>query len=115
MAAHLNKVLLIGNLGADPEGRFTGAGKPVANFRLATTKTVGKGDEANDYTEWHRIVAFDGLADIATKYLRKGSQVYIEGELRTRKWEDKDGQDQYTTEIVATEIQMLGKKPAADQ
>ena len=114
MAAHLNRVQLIGNLGADPEGRFTGSGDPVANFRLATTKTVGKGDEATDYTEWHRIVAFNGLADIATKYLRKGSQVYVEGELRTRKWE-KDGEDQYTTEIVALDIQMLGKKPAADQ
>lgn len=114
MAAYLNRVQLIGYLGADPETNATGKGDPVANFRIATTQVV-KNKETNaktEYTEWHRIAVFNGLATIAAEYLKKGSQVYVEGRLRTRKWQDKEGNDQYTTEIVADDIQMLGKKPA---
>ena len=114
MAAYLNSVQLIGNIGADPDARFTGSGDPVANFRMATTRTVNKEGGKTDYTEWHRIVAFDHLAELARDYLRKGGQVFVSGELRTRKWQDKEGKEQYTTEIVASDIQMLGKKPVAE-
>lgn len=110
--ASLNKVQLIGNLGADPKVRATTAGDAVTNIRLATTdswkdKTTGEQKEA---TEWHRIVFYRRLAEIAGQYLKKGSQVYIEGRLKTRKWTDKDGVEKYTTEIEATEMKMLGGK-----
>ena len=108
--ASVNKVILVGNLGADPETRYLPSGDPVTNLRLATTdswkdKASGEKKEA---TEWHRVVLFRRLAEIAGQYLKKGSQVYIEGRLRTRKWQDKDGQERYTTEIEAEEMKMLG-------
>jgi single-strand DNA-binding protein len=110
--ASLNKVLLIGNLGADPESRYAPSGDAICNIRLATTETwkdkaTGERREA---TEWHRVSFYGRLAEIAGQYLRKGSQVYIEGSLRTRKWQDKDGQDRYTTEIRADEMKMLGSR-----
>lgn len=108
----LNKVMLIGNLGADPEVRYMPSGGAVTNIRLATTlrwkdKQTG---ERRDSTEWHRVVFFNRLAEVAGEYLRKGSQVYIEGRIRTQKWQDQSGQDRYTTEIVAEEMQMLGSR-----
>lgn len=114
--ASVNKVILVGNLGADPESRFAPSGDAVCNIRLATTETwkdkaTGERKEA---TEWHRVSFYGKLAEIAGQYLRKGSQVYIEGSLRTRKWQDKDGKDQYTTEIRANEMKMLGKRDDAD-
>jgi single-strand DNA-binding protein len=110
MARGINKVILVGNLGADPETRYTASGSAVTNIRLATSeswrdKQTGENQER---TEWHRVVFFNRLAEIAGEYLRKGSQVYIEGSIRTRKWQDQSGQDRYTTEIVAGEMQMLG-------
>jgi len=109
MARGVNKVILIGNLGADPEVRYTTSGGAVANLRLATTdqwrdKQTG---ENREQTEWHRVVMFGRLGEIAGEYLKKGSKVYVEGSIRTRKWTDKEGQDRYTTEIVANEMQML--------
>jgi len=105
----LSKTLLIGNLGADVETRYTQNGVAVANFSMATTERW-KDSEGNpqEATEWHRIVAFGRLAEICSEYLAKGSKVYIEGRLQTRKWEDKDGVTRYTTEIVAKEMKMLG-------
>lgn len=106
----VNKVILIGNLGADPETRYMPSGGAVTNIRLATSeswKDKNTGD-TQERTEWHRVVFFNRLAEIAAEYLRKGSQVYIEGSIRTRKWQGQDGQDRYTTEIVANEMQMLG-------
>ena len=110
MARGVNKVILVGNLGKDPQQRAMPSGKAVVNFSLATTdqwrdKQTG---ENKEQTEWHNIVMFDRLAEIAAEYLRKGSQVYIEGRIRTRKWQDKEGQDRYTTEIIANDMQMLG-------
>lgn len=110
--ASLNKTQLIGNLGADVDSRFMPDGTPVATISLATTevwkdKTSG---EKKERTEWHRVVFFRGLAETVAKYLGKGSQIYVEGRLRTRKWTDKDGIERYTTEIIADEMQMLGKK-----
>ena len=110
MARGINKVILVGNLGQDPETRAMPSGKAVTNVRIATSdgwkdKTTG---EQKEQTEWHSVVFFDRLAEVAAEYLRKGSQVYIEGRLRTRKWQDKSGNDRYTTEIVANEMQMLG-------
>lgn len=110
MARGVNKVTLIGNLGADPEVRYTANGSAVANIRLATAeswKDKGSGD-MQERTEWHRVVFFSRLAEIVAEYLKKGAQVYIEGRIQTRKWQDKDGNDKYTTEIVANEMQMLG-------
>ena len=112
MARGINKVILVGNLGADPETRYTANGAAVTNIRLATSeswrdKQTGENQER---TEWHRVVFFSRLAEIAGEYLRKGSQVYIEGSIRTRKWQDQGGQDRYTTEIVANEMQMLGSR-----
>jgi len=108
--ASVNKVILVGNLGADPEVRYLPSGDAIANIRLATTdrykdKTSGEMKEA---TEWHRVVFFGRLAEIVNEYLKKGSAVYIEGRLRTRKWQGTDGQDRYSTEIVADQMQMLG-------
>lgn len=110
MARGINKVILIGNLGADPEVKYAPSGAAVTNIRLATTdswrdKQTG---DVQERTEWHRVVFFGRLAEIAGEYLRKGSQVYIEGRLQTRKWQGQDGQDRYTTEVVASEMQMLG-------
>ena len=107
----LNKVMLIGNLGADPEVRFTPNGTTVAIFRVATTKKwTSKSGEAQEQTEWHNIVAWRRLAEICGEYLSKGSRVYIEGELQTRKWKDKDGNNRYTTEIVVKEMKMLSPR-----
>ena len=112
--AGVNKVILIGRLGADPEVRYTGSGIPVANFRIATSVNfTNKNGEKTDRTEWHRIVAFGRLGEICGEYLAKGKQVYIEGRLQTREWEDRDGVKRRTTEIVATAMQMLGA--ASDQ
>jgi single-strand DNA-binding protein len=110
MAKGINKVILVGNLGQDPEVKYMPSGGAVCNVSLATTdswkdKTSG---ERQERTEWHRVVFFHRLAEIAGEYLRKGSQVYVEGRLQTRKWQDKDGQERYTTEIIASEMQMLG-------
>jgi len=112
MARGVNKVILVGNLGADPETRYTAAGAAITNIRVATSeswrdKQTGENQER---TEWHRVVFFSRLAEIAGEYLRKGSQVYIEGKLRTNKWQDKSGQDRYSTDIVADEMQMLGNR-----
>ena len=108
--AAVNKVILLGNLGADPETRYMPNGDAVATVRLATTETWKdrNSGEKREATEWHRVVFFRKLAEIAGQYLKKGSSVYIEGRIRTRKWQDKDGQERYTTEIEATEMQMLG-------
>jgi len=108
----VNKVIIVGNLGADPESRFMPSGKPVTNIRVATTEgwTDKQSGDKQERTEWHAIVLFEKLAEIAAEYLKKGSQVYIEGSLRTRKWQDKEGKDRYTTEIVAREMQMLGSR-----
>lgn len=108
--ASLNKVILIGNLGADPETRYAPSGDAICNLRIATTETWKdkQTGEKREATEWHRVAMFGRLAEIAAQYLRKGSQVYIEGRLQTRKWQDKDGQDRYTTEIRADEMKMLG-------
>jgi len=110
MARGINKVILVGNLGRDPEVRYTPNGGAIANLTIATSeqwkdKQTGQNQ---DRTEWHRVVMFGRLGEIAGEYLKKGSQVYIEGKLQTRKWQDKDGNDRYTTEIVANEMQMLG-------
>jgi single-strand DNA-binding protein len=110
--ASVNKVIIVGNLGADPETRYTPGGDAITNIRVATTdkwkdKTSGEMKEA---TEWHRIAFFGRLAEVAGEYLKKGSQVYVEGSLRTRKWQDKDGQDRYSTDIRADVMQMLGRR-----
>lgn len=110
MARGVNKVILVGNLGGDPEVRATASGARIANINVATSdswtdKTSGQKQER---TEWHRVVFFNRLAEIVEQYLTKGSQVYVEGRLQTRKWQDKDGVDRYTTEIVANEMQMIG-------
>lgn len=108
----LNKVTLIGNLGADPEVRYMPAGGAVTNISIATTRRWKdkQSGERRDATEWHRVVFFNRLAEVAGEYLRKGSQVYVEGRLQTRKWQGQDGQDRYTTEIIASEMQMLGSR-----
>jgi single-strand DNA-binding protein len=112
--ASVNKVILVGNLGADPETRYMTNGDAVCNIRLATTeswKDKASG-EKKEITEWHRVVFYRKLGEIAAQYLKKGSQVYLEGRIRTRKWTDKEGQERYTTEIEATEMQMLGGRGA---
>ena len=109
--ASVNKVILVGNLGRDPETRYTTSGEAVTNVSVATTDTwKDKSGEKQERTEWHRVAFFGKLAEIAGEYLKKGSQVYIEGRLQTRKWQDKEGQDKYTTEIVADRMQMLGSR-----
>jgi single-strand DNA-binding protein len=110
--ASVNKVILIGRLGKDPEVRYTTDGKAIANITVATSeswkdKTTG---DKQEKTEWHRVTFFDKLAEIVGQYLKKGSSIYLEGKLQTRKWKDKDGQDRYTTEIVGKEMTMLGGK-----
>ncbi|MBI4042039.1 MAG: single-stranded DNA-binding protein [Deltaproteobacteria bacterium] len=111
--ASVNKVIIVGNLGADPEVRYTNTGSAVANFNVATTenwtdKTTGQRQEK---TEWHRVVAWGKLAQVCGEYLRKGRQVYVEGRLQTRSWEDKEGAKRYTTEVVANTVQFLGSAP----
>ena len=110
MARGVNKVILVGNLGADPETRYTASGSAVTNIRLATTDSWRdkQSGERQERTEWHRVVFFSRLAEVAAEYLRKGSQCYIEGQIRTRKWQGQDGQDRYSTEVVASDMQMLG-------
>ena len=109
MARGINKVILIGNLGTDPEVRYMPQGGAVANLTVATSEswTDKATNERKEQTEWHRVVIYQRLAEIAGEYLRKGSKVYIEGKLKTRKWQDKDGVERYTTEIIANELQML--------
>ncbi len=115
MARGINKVILIGNLGNDPDIRYTASGAAVANISLATAESWRdkESGEQQERTEWHRIVFFGRLAEIVGEYLRKGSQVYVEGRLQTRKWQDKEGHDRYTTEIVANEMQMLGGRASS--
>ncbi|MGI9199659.1 MAG: single-stranded DNA-binding protein [Woeseiaceae bacterium] len=110
MARGINKVIIVGNLGGDPETRYMPSGSAVTNLTVATNESWKdkQTGEQKDRTEWHKVAMFNRLAEIAAEYLRKGSQVYIEGKLRTRKWQDKNGQDRWTTEIVADEMQMLG-------
>lgn len=116
MARGINKVILVGNIGKDPEVRYTASGSAITNISVATSeswrdKTSG---EQQERTEWHKVVFFNRLAEIAGEYLKKGSQVYVEGSLRTRKWQDQGGQDRYTTEIVANEMQMLGGRGGSE-
>ncbi|HSY44491.1 MAG TPA: single-stranded DNA-binding protein [Steroidobacteraceae bacterium] len=115
MARGVNKVILIGNLGADPETRAMPSGTTVANLRIATSESWRdkQSGEQQERTEWHRVALFGRLAEVAGEYLRKGSQVYIEGSLRTRKWQDKQGNDRYSTEIVGNDLQMLGGRGGA--
>ncbi len=110
--ASVNKVILVGNLGADPETRYMPNGDAVCNIRVATTESWKdkQSGEKKEITEWHRVVFYRKLAEIAGQYLKKGSQVYLEGRIRTRKWTDKEGQERYTTEIEANEMQMLGRR-----
>jgi len=113
--ASINKVILIGNLGRDPELRYTPSGSAVCNVSLATTrnwKNRDSGDKVEE-TEWHRVVFYDRLAEIAGEYLKKGRPVYVEGRLKTRKWQDKEGRDTYTTEIIAEQMQLLGGRDGA--
>ena len=115
--ASVNKVILVGNLGADPETKYLPSGDAVTNIRIATTdkwKDKASG-EMKEATEWHRIAFFGRLAEIAGEYLKKGSQVYVEGRIRTRKWQDKEGQDRYSTEIVAEQMQMLGSRAGSGE
>lgn len=120
MTKGINKVILVGHLGQDPEVKYMPSGSAVANVSIATTESWKdkQTGEKKDRTEWHRIVFYARLAEIVGQYLRKGAQVYVEGRLQTRKWQDKSGQDRYTTEIVASEMQMLGGKgerPSSDE
>jgi single-strand DNA-binding protein len=114
MARGINKVILVGNLGADPETRAMPSGTTVANLRIATSESWRdkQSGEQQERTEWHRVVLFGRLGEVAAEYLKKGSQVYIEGSLRTRKWQDKQGTERYSTEIVGNEMQMLGGRGA---
>jgi len=117
MARGINKVILVGNLGQEPETRYMPSGSAVTNISVATSeswKDKESGDQV-DRTEWHRVAFFNRLAEIAGEYLHKGSQVYIEGRLRTRKWQDREGHDRYTTEIIADQMQMLGSRGGASQ
>ena len=112
MARGINKVILVGNLGKDPETRYMPNGKAVTNFTVATSESWKdkQTGEQREQTEWHNIVMYERLAEVAAEYLKKGSQVYIEGRLRTRKWQDKEGRDRYTTEVIANDMQMLGSR-----
>lgn len=116
MARGVNKVILVGNLGSDPEIKYMPSGGAVANLSIATAESWKdkNSGEKQERTEWHRVVFFNRLAEIVGEYLRKGAQIYVEGRLQTRKWQDKNGQDRYTTEIVASEMQMLGGRSGGD-
>jgi single-strand DNA-binding protein len=113
--AAVNKVILLGNLGRDPETRFSANGGAICNVSIATTRSWKdkNSGERREETEWHRVVFYDRLAEIAGEYLKKGRPVYVEGRLQTRKWQDKEGQERYTTEIIATEMQLLGGRDGA--
>ncbi len=115
MARGVNKAIIVGNLGRDPEVRYTASGNAIANITVATTDNWKdrQSGERQEKTEWHRVVFFGRLAEITGEYLKKGAQVYIEGRLQTRKWEDKSGQERYTTEIVGNELQMLGARASS--
>ena len=115
--ASVNKVILVGNLGRDPETKYMPDGAAITNVSIATSyqRTDKASGQKTEETEWHRVVFFSRLAEIAGEYLKKGSQVYIEGRLRTRKWQDKEGQDRYTTEIVADTMQMLGSRAGSGE
>ena len=112
MARGVNKVIIVGNLGADPDAKSMPSGNMVANFSVATTESWNDRDtgERQEKTEWHRVVFFGRIAEIADQYLKKGSQVYVEGKLQTRKWEDRDGNERWTTEIVGSQLEMLGDR-----
>lgn len=112
--ASVNKVILVGNLGSDPEARFLPSGDPVSNLRLATTERYKEksSNEWKEVTEWHRITFFGRLAEVCNEYLKKGSSVYIEGRIKTRKWQDQSGSDRYSTEIIGDSMQMLGSRPS---
>lgn len=113
--ASVNKVIIVGNLGRDPEVRYLPEGGAITNISVATTDTwKDKSGEKQERTEWHRVAFFGKLAEIAGEYLKKGSQVYVEGALRTRKWQDKEGKERYTTEIVADRMQMLGSRGGSE-
>ena len=116
MARGINKVIIVGNLGADPDSRAMPSGNAVTNISVATSESWNDRDtgEKKEKTEWHRVVFFNRLAEIAAQYLKKGSQVYVEGKLQTRKWEDKEGNERWTTEIVANQMQMLGDRMSND-
>ena len=116
MARGINKVILVGNCGQDPETRFSSSGAAITNISLATSETWKdkQTGQQQERTEWHKVVFFNRLGEIAGEYLKKGSKVYIEGSLRTRKWQDKEGQDRYTTEIVGNEMQMLDSRGISD-
>lgn len=114
--ASVNKVIVLGNVGRDPEVRYTPAGKAVCNLSIATTSySKSEGGDKQESVEWHRVSLFDRLAEIAGEYVKKGKPVYIEGRLRTRKWQDKDGKDNYTTEIMADSMQLLGGRDDGDR
>jgi len=114
--AGVNKVILVGNLGQDPEVRYLDSGVAVANFSLATTENYkNKQGERVSQTEWHNIVLWRGLAEVAEKYLKKGSSIYVEGKIRNRKWEDKEGNTRYNTEILADNMTMLGGRPIQEK
>lgn len=111
----INKAIILGNIGNDPETKYTQDGKAITSFSVATSeKWKDKNGQPNEKTEWHRITCFGKLAEIAEKYLKKGSKVYIEGSIKTDKWKDKDGNDRYTTGIIAKEMQMLDSKESSD-
>ena len=116
MARGINKVIIVGNLGADPDSRAMPSGNAVTNISVATSDSWNDRDtgEKQEKTEWHRVVFFNRLAEIAAQYLKKGSQVYVEGKLQTRKWEDKEGNERWTTEVVANQMQMLGDRMSND-
>ena len=116
MARGINKVIIVGNLGADPDSRAMPSGNAVTNISVATSESWNDRDtgEKQEKTEWHRVVFFNRLAEIAAQYLKKGSQVYVEGKLQTRKWEDKEGNERWTTEVVANQMQMLGDRMSND-
>lgn len=117
MARGVNKVILIGNLGADPDIRYLGSGDPVANISVATSESWRdkQTGQQQDRTEWHRIVIYGKMADVASKYMKKGTKVYIEGALRTRKWQDKTGQERYTTEIICNDLQLIDSRGQASE
>ncbi len=116
MARGINKVIIVGNLGADPDSRAMPSGNAVTNISVATSESWNDREtgEPQEKTEWHRVVFFNRLAEIAAQYLKKGSQVYIEGKLQTRKWEDKEGNEKWTTEVIANQMQMLGGSMSGD-
>ena len=116
MSRGVNKVILVGNLGQKPEMRYTATQTAVANLSIATTESWKdkESGENRDKTEWHRVVFFGSLAEIAEKYLDKGSSVYVEGKIQTRKWQDKDGNDRYTTEVLGNQLTMIGSKRSSD-